>query len=157
MSDDTLPPLESHQDDDELLADIAEALQEREADRLIAALIAAEEATADPDLMAALDAAAQAHDEVRGTWYADLASGDLPNDQALTVAREVRKDARNRMYGIIGVAGDPPWPGAGRRREYDALLDAATALHAFVLDSDDLAEYVAYELGPRGPRYALGH
>jgi hypothetical protein len=84
---------------------------------------------------------------------------DRAEDYSVTLGT----NARNQMYGIIVVAGNPPDWGGGRRREYEALYEAAGALHTFLneLDGDThdgLAEYVAGELGePRGPRYVLGY
>jgi len=147
--------------DAEILADVAVGHLEREAERLVAALLAAEKAVQDPDLTLALDANAAAYGDARDTWIADLRCGDLPMAEAEKSECDLGKNARNEMYKIILAAGKPPEWGGGRRQEYDALYDAAAAIHTLLsgLDGDThdhIAECVADELGEAGPRYVLG-
>lgn len=166
MSGEAETPDPFRQGDDEVLADVVLVVLEHEAQRLCDALLVAEQVVAavDPQLLAALDVSAAAYGEARRTWYADMICGDLPpNDAALERAAELGTSARNRMYGIILEAGNPPDWGGGRRSEHTALFEAASAIHLWrnrLEDDagDDMADYIASTLGvPTGPRYALGY
>ena len=135
---------------DAMLAELTELQLERDADRLIAAVVAAEGPAfaLHPDLPAALDANAVALSAALTTWGADMQCGDLPLDQAEARNIEIMKHARNQMYDLIGYRDA-------------ALFAAVAALHRFVhgLEGDtfdDLVGYVAEMLGDAGPRYVLG-
>jgi hypothetical protein len=175
MSGERLPPW-GYRDDDEMLTDLAQGLLEQEAERLIAALLAAETAAIAlyPDLPAVLDANAAAYGEARDNWIADLRCGDLPADQANAHAIALGTLARNAMYGVVlgavqmelraddievrpepedtALVAEAPDDGVHREPERWALFKAAAAIHAFLanLDGDthdDLAELRCRDTG----------
>jgi hypothetical protein len=154
-----LPPWR-YRNDDEMLEDIGQGVLESEAERLCAALLAAEQAVRGlaPAILAELDANAAAYAEDRATWRADMASGDLPpDDGALRRASELQSEAGERMYEVLSNGRDQGTPAV------QMLIDAMMNVYAF-LDNiraaelhDDLVECVAGLLGAAGPRYVLGY
>jgi hypothetical protein len=157
MSGETLPPW-GYRDDDEMLADLAQGVLEREAERLVAALLEAEAAVRPlaPELMTALDKNAAHHLESMDTWHADMLCGDLPpNHAAEARAVENRQAAGRQMYALMCIARDGGLA-------VQPLIDAMMALWGFLRSlndethHDEIAEQVAEALGEAGPRYVLG-
>ncbi len=147
------------QTDEEVLAEAVQVQLEREADQLVAALLAADAAArlALPDLISELDRNAAQYGEARRTWEADMACGDLPPDErALAKAAELRRNAGAQMYAMLCTGREINSP------LVQPVIDAMMALYQFenALNDDNrdlIMEYIACELGEVGPRYVLGY